>query len=80
MTNREVFVVTPTASMLFLVALGRTIRRCETAPGSSRGIRELLQAEIRDVLTQLPRQDEDRASLEALRSKLDELIDSVPMG
>ena len=66
--------VTPDALPVFLLALARAIRECQTTPASSIGIRDLIDAHLDDLLLTMGLDSFDRWSVVELQEMLDGMI------
>ena len=66
--------ITPDALPVFLLALARAIRECQTAPASSIGIRDLIDSHLDDLLVTMGLDSFDRWSVLELQEMLDGMI------
>ena len=74
MIDHSVPQITPDALPVFLLALARAIRECQTTPASSIGIRDLIDANLDDLLLTMGLDSFDRRSVVEIQEMLDGMI------
>ena len=74
MDDDKVPQITPDALPVFLLALARAIRECQTTPAWSVGIRDLIDSHLDDLLLTMGLDSFDRWSVLEIQEILDGLI------